>query len=235
MNQQDLARWLAGHRKPAPARFVAVVDGKEQPLSIQAGTGRYVRAAALIFQLNADSVRLFDREDKLLDSCSLDSSTGDVAELAPSSSTTPTAAAPNALVTISMNDLVKLVTQVQNNTAETIRSVARDVAQSQTAAHSTAFKELTRVTEIATSRLIACEEFVQHSLVERTEKLESREEEIERREEQVRTEEETETALDKVMEHLGPKLADKLTSKLVDKNGAAANGTNGMGHGGKKD
>jgi hypothetical protein len=237
MNQTDLARWLAGHRKPAPARVVAIVDGREQPLSIQAGTGRWVNAAKLVFQLNAEGVRLFDREDKLLDSCSLDTPIGgDATDVAPSSSMAPSspAASGAGLIQISLGELARLLSQVQTSTAETIRAVARDVSQAQTAAHSSAFKELTRVTEIATSRLIACEEFVQHSLAERAERLEQREELIEQRETQVRTEEEAEGVLDKIMEKVGPEIAEKLTTKLVRTNGVMTSGTNGVGHG-KKD
>jgi len=194
MNVAELARWLAAHR-PAPARVVAIVEGSEAPLKIAGGTHRWSRAAKLISELNAEAVRLYDKSGELVDSCALQQNITDVdaGVVAAASSSSG-----------KIDDTVRII----NVVAEAFARVARDATAAQAEAHSTAFKELTRVTEVATSRLVSLEQFVHTFLQQRSAEVQQRAAELEAREAELEEAEDT-GVLDQVM----AKLADKITSK----------------------
>jgi len=194
MNVAELARWLAGHR-PAPSRVVAIVDGAETPLRIAGGTHRWSRAAKLISELNAEGVRLFDKSGELIDSCAL---TQNVTDVEPIGETLKAASGGR------VDDTVRLIGVITDSFAR----VARDATAAQSETYNVAFKELAKVVDVATQRLVALEQFVHSVIQQRASELTQREAELQAAEEEAASDG-SDAMLDTVMS----KLADKITSK----------------------
>ena len=145
---------------------------------------------------------MYNAEGELLDSMMVD---GDMTDVAPAGAfpgalaMSGAGASGSSAMTITGTDLARIISSV----AETVTRAVRDASQAQAQAHAAAFKELCHVTEIATQRLISLEGFVQQSLANRAADLEEREA-------RAKETSEEETAVNTLMEHVAPKLADKL-------------------------
>lgn len=197
MNVAELARWLAGHR-PAPSRVVALVDGAETPLRIAGGTHRWSRAAKLISELNAEGVRLFDKSGELIDSCAL---TQNITDVEPAG---VAAAASGGSRTDHDVRIIGVIT-------DAFAKVARDATAAQSETYNVAFKELAKVVDVATQRLVALEQFVHSIIQQRSSELSAREAELVAREAEL--EEAAGAGGEQMLDSVMSKLADKITSK----------------------
>ncbi len=230
MNKVELSRWLAGHR-PAPARVCAVDEkGAEHPISLTRGNHRWIRAANLLLELRAVSVRLYDGSGNLGGSCDID---GDDAPppAAPLPQHSPIQLPPMQMqaspLASNQNELALLmgafseairsaIRDVSTTQAEAVRAVARDIAQTQAEAHKAAFQELKEVAKIAVERLVAVEQLAHEALERRQQDLDERERDV-----PGKGEEGLNAIVGPLMQAAGPEIVKRLLAADGPSNGAA--------------